>query len=248
MSREAVLPAGVTMVNHLDVSIVVSGTELGNMDLRFGNAAQVAANRAKLVQCLSPVRYVVEKARHDGEFIELSDIPNDELQEDYRTDGMFIDRPGIALGTNPADCIAMALYSKNTTALGVIHVGRRSVDAGIHETSIRHFVEAHEVGIDGVRAYFGPSVRQESYFYPDISAEQLADPKWNKFIDRRGGNHHIDLMGRVVKDMAELGVNPAQIGMHQSDTGADPNYFSHIRSSRTGEPEGRNGFAAMLRA
>lgn len=247
MSETTTVPSGVTTVNHLDVSIVFSGVELGNVGWRFGEADEVARNRDKLVQWLNPLRYVVQQPIPGGEFLDLSNIATEDLQPEYSTDGLFINRPDIALGVNPADCVAMALYGKGSSALGVIHVGRQGVDGNIHETSIRHLVEAHEVGLDDVRAYIGPSIQQESYFYPEISAEQLADPKWKRFIDRRNGNYHIDLMGRIVKDIAEMGIDPANVDIHTADVGADPRYFSHARSLRTGEPEGRNGFAAMLR-
>lgn len=249
MMNEVIAPAlGVTEVRHLNVSIVYAGKELGNVGWPYGPPEEVADNRARLVRSLSPVRYVAQKPVPGGDFMDLSDIPTDELEEEYKIDGLFIDRPGVALGVNPADCVAMALYGKDSTALGVIHVGRQGIDGNLHETSVRHLVEVHEVELDNVRAFFSPAISQGSYFYPSISAEQLADPKWNKFIDRRGGNYHIDIVGRIVKDMADLGMDPANIQVHPDDTGADPAYFSHSRSVRTGETEGRNGFAAMLRA
>ncbi|HVX48033.1 MAG TPA: polyphenol oxidase family protein [Candidatus Saccharimonadales bacterium] len=247
MSDIETLAPGVTEERHLGVSIVYSGIEHGNVGLRFGEPEEVAANRARLVQSLSPVRYVIQRPVPGGDFLDLSDIPTEELEDEYYTDGLFINRPNVALGVNPADCVAMAIYGRDSQGLGVIHIGRQGVDGGIHETSVRHLIEAYEVALDDVRAYFGPAISQDSYFYPKISAEQLADPKWNKFIDRRGGNYHIDLVGRIVKDMTELGVEPVNISVHPHDTGSDSRYFSHARSLRTGEPEGRNGFAAMLR-
>lgn len=50
-----------------------------------------------------------------------------------------------------------------------------------------------------------------------------------------------------MKDLVELGLEPKQMAVHPDDVGADPRYFSHARSLRTGEPEGRNGFAAVVR-
>jgi copper oxidase (laccase) domain-containing protein len=179
--------------------------------------------------------------------LDLSNIADDELEEEYATDGLFINRPGVALMLNPADCIAMALYSKNDPVLGVIHAGRHGVDGGIHEASVNHMADNHGIAKSDIRAYFSPSIRQESYYYPAISAEQLADPKWKKFIDKRGGNYHIDLVARVVKDLVELDIDPRNIQMTPIDVGADARYFSHSRSKRTGESVGRNGFAAMIR-
>lgn len=241
------LAPGVVEVNHLHASIVYSGRQLGNVDPRFGEVPDVEANRQKLIQSLNAERYIVQKPLCDSEFLDLSSIPTDDLEDEYPTDGLFVNHPGIVLGLNTADCIAMALYGKKSPALGVIHAGRAGVDGGIHQASVQHLIEVHETPVEDVRAYFGPAIKQDSYYYPEISAEQLADPKWKRFIDPHGGNYHIDLVGRVVKDLVELGLEPSQIEVNPIDVGADSRYFSHTRNSRTGEPEGRNGFAAMLR-
>jgi copper oxidase (laccase) domain-containing protein len=244
---EVIVPQGVTAVEYPQVAIAYSGIEVGNVAPPYGEAADVQASQAKLLAPLNPDRYVAQVPQLSADFLDLSLIPDEELEARYPTDGLFINRPNIALGVHPADCIAMAIYSEDDGVLGVIHAGRQGVDGGIHELAVSHMIDAHGVALDAIRAYFGPSIRQESYFYPEISPAQLADPKWNKFIDRRNGNYHIDLVGRVVKDLAELDIDPANIAMSPVDTGADPAYFSHSRAKRTGETVGRNGFAAVLK-
>lgn len=246
--NEAMLSKGVTAIEHLGISIAYSGIEVGNVDPRFGEADEVRANRAKLLSALRPAKYVVQVPQLSSEFVDLSDIPDDELAEEYPTDGLFINRPNIALGLNTADCIAMTLYGKGQAIAGVIHAGRQGVDGGIHEAAITHMTNRHGVDKGNIRAYFGPAIKQDSYFYPEISSEQLADPKWRTFIDRRNGNYHIDLVGRVIKDLVELEIEPHQIQIAPIDVGAHCGYFSHSRSKRTDEPPGRNGLVAMIRA
>lgn len=225
--------------------MVYSGIETGNMSTARGPIEEVKANRARLLSPLNPDRFVIQIPRLGGDFVDLSPMDEADMEEEYSTDGLFVDRPGIALELHPADCIAMVLYSEDSPVIGLMHAGRQGVDAGIHANAIAHMTGEHGVPVDEIQVYFGPSISQDSYFYPYIPAEQLADPKWNKFIDKRGGNHHVDLQGRVVKDLADFAIDPAQIEICPVDVGADPAYFSHSRSNHTGEPEGRNGFAAM---
>lgn len=242
-----VLPLGVTHVRHLNVSMAYSGMEIGNMDYRFGAAEDVQASREKLLRALSPIKNIVMMPLGGSEFIDLSGTPEPELADEYRTDGLFIDRPGTAIGLNTADCIAMAIYGRGSPALGVIHAGRKGVDAGIHTSAAEHMMSRYDMAADDIRFFFGPSIRQNSYYYPEISEEQLADPKWDGLIEHRDGNYHIDLVGRAMRDLAAVGIDPAQIQVPDVDTGAeDSGYFSHTRGSRNGEPKARNGFAAMV--
>lgn len=242
-----VLTAGVRHVRHLNVSMAYSGMEIGNMDYRFGEAEDVRASREKLLRALSPVRYVVQAPQAGSEFVDLTDVPDEEMADEYPTDGLFIDRPGVALGLNTADCIAMALYAKQSTVLGVMHAGRQGIEGGIHTSAVEHMTERYGVGIEDIRVFFGPSIHKDSYYYPEISAEQLVDPKWHGLIEHRDGNYHVDLTGRAMRDLAELGIKQSHIDVVGIDVGADDSgYFSHTRTSRTGEPEGRNGFVAMV--
>lgn len=248
MSETTTLSAGVTLVRDLNVSIAYSGVEVGNMDLRFGEPQSVQSSREKLLSALSPVRYVVQAPLGGSEFVDLTDIPDEEIEDAYLTDGLFINRPGVALGLNAADCIPMALYSEDNSALGVIHAGRKGVEGGIHTAAVEHMESQYEVAAEDIRVFFGPSIQKDSYYYPEISAEQLEDPEWDGFIERRGDNYHIDLVGRTKRDLVEHGIRPAYIQVPDIDVGAeDSGFFSHTRSSRTGEPEARNGFVAVAR-
>lgn len=247
MSEMVRLPPGVTVVRHPGVSIAYSGIEVGNTDGRFGEPEAVQSSRKKLLQALSPVRYIVQMPLGGSEFKDLSDIPESELADEHPVDGLIIDRPGIALGLNTADCIAMAIYGPENSALGVIHAGRKGVEGGIHTSAVEYMAARYDMAIGNIRIFFGPSIHQDSYFYPEISAEQLADPKWQSFIDHRDDSYHIDLTGRTVRDLTELGVNPNHIETTGIDVGAvNSGYFSHTRGKRDGEPPARNGFAAML--
>lgn len=251
MSELRTIPEGVTVVNHLNVSIVYGGKAAGNMDPRFSEAddpgADVQANRERLIEPLSPARYIVQAPVGGTEFMDISDVPDDELEAEYKTDGLFINRPDVALGLNTADCVAMAIYSKRDPVLGVIHAGRKGVLGGIHQAAARHMINAHGVAVEDMRAYLGPSIGPDSYFFPTISEQQLDDPHWQPFIIRKNGNYHVDIAGKLVGDLVELGIEDHYIGRPRIDVGADTRYFSHVRHVRTGEPKGRNGFAAMIR-
>ena len=230
--------------------IAYSGKALGNVDWsRFGDPDVSAENRQRLLDVLNPTKYVLQIVQMKPEFTDLSAMSDEELEETYLTDGLFIDRPGIALGLNPADCNAITMYdAARGSILGLIHGGRQGIEGQIHLAALEKLTDT---GVDkeDVRVHFAPSVRKESYYYPEqeMSAEQLADPRWRKFLELREGNYHIDLLGRTIQELTDAGIEPDQMQVSPIDVGADSGYFSHVRRSRTGEENGRNGVAAMLR-
>ncbi|HVV66802.1 MAG TPA: polyphenol oxidase family protein [Candidatus Saccharimonadales bacterium] len=245
----AVVAAGeITHIVEPYAEIAYSGKLLGNVDWsRFGDPAQAAENRQKLIDTLHPAKYVLQIVQMGTEFTDLGGLADEELAETYKTDGLFIDRPGVALGLNPADCNAVTMYDAEAgSILGLIHAGRQGIKGEIHLAALEKIL-AHGVKKPDVRVHMGPSVRQDSYYFDSIDPEQLADPAWKSFIERRGGKYHVDLVGRLIRDLADAGVEPAQMEVSPIDVAADPHYFSHVRSCRTGEQIGRNGVVAMLR-
>lgn len=243
-------PSGVTQFEHGPLTIAYSGIDFGNVDVRprFGDPESAIVNQARLLRGFRASRFVLQEVRLRPQFEDLSGTPDEELSDRYQTDGLIIDRPGIALGLNPADCNSMTIFDRNGGVAGLIHAGRQGVDGDIHLASLAHLVDKHSIAREDIGIHFGPSIREESYYYPTegFSAEQLADPKWKTFIDKRAGSYHIDLLGRIVKDVVEAGIEPDQIEIVPVDTGADSRYFSHTRSKRTGEPHGRNGHVVMI--
>lgn len=228
--------------------IAYSNMLLGNVDwCRFGDPAVAARNRQKLIDTLHPSKYVLQIVQMKPEFTDLSGLADDELAETYETDGLFIDRPGVALGLNPADCNAITMYDAAAgSILGLIHAGRQGINGEIHLAGLEK-INGSGVAPEDVRVHFAPSVRRDSYYFDSIDPEQLADPKWKDFIDLQGENYHVDLLGRVVRDLTDAGIEPAQMQISPIDTAADPNYFSYVRFCRTQEEIGRNGVVAMLR-
>ncbi len=160
----------------------------------------------------------------------------------------YVYKSDVVLGLNTADCSAIALFdTRKPTAIGLIHAGRQGVAGDIHLAALEHLTSGYDVPMDSVGMVFAPSIQKDSYFFPSLPAEQLADPKWRRFIELRDGNYHVDLLGRIVDDILAEGIDLSQIELSPVDVGSDESYFSHARAVRTGEVEGRNGIAAKLK-
>ncbi|HZL08191.1 MAG TPA: laccase domain-containing protein [Candidatus Dormibacteraeota bacterium] len=240
----------VTHIVEAQAEIVYSGKALGNVDTRtqFGDPEVALVNRQRLIDVLDPAHYVLQVVQLGPDFLDLSDIADEDLEPSYPTDGLFINRPNIALGLNTADCSAITMYdAREGGAMGLIHGGRQGVDGDIHLAALEHITGVRGVPKEHLRLHFAPAIRAASYYYPELSAEQMADPKWKDFITLAHGNYHIDLLGRIIRELTDAGIEPEQMEINPIDVGAHLGYFSHARSNRTGEPRGRNGIAAVLR-
>lgn len=251
MTEITTTPApGLTTIDQGAVKIAYcAGIEFGNMDARPAfDTSQNAANRERFVRCLPASKYVLQKVRGGAEIADISDMSFDSFETLYPADGLVTTEKGVALGCNPADCDVMTVSDAQGTALGLAHAGRSGVELGIHLRIIKLLGERYNMAPESLRVVFGPSISQESYHFPykDIPSTQLEDPRWKEFIDIRNNHCYINILGRIIKEVTDIGVNPANIEVSNIDTYSNPAYFSHVRSARTNEFEGRNGHAAVL--
>jgi copper oxidase (laccase) domain-containing protein len=244
-------PDGISVCTSEIVEVAYSGKEVGNVDPRFGSLEDITANRNKLLQAVGMGKYTVQVCQLKADFINLSNVATDDIEPEYPTDGMFIDRPDVILGLNTADCHGMVFYNAQAPDIvGLIHAGRQGIAGDIHLAALEHMTSAYAYGVpkEDVRIIFAPAIQKESYHFPQLPAEQLADPKWRTRIEHGSDGYHIDLLGRVVDDLTNEGIDTSQMEISPVDvSAADSSYFSHVRAVRTGEAEGRNGLIAKLR-
>jgi copper oxidase (laccase) domain-containing protein len=242
---------GIAVYANEVVEVAYSGKEVGNVDPRFGSLEDITSNRNKLLQVVGAGKYTVQVCQLKAEFINLSNVPTDDIEPEYPTDGMFIDRPDVILGLNTADCHGMVFYNAQAPdILGLIHAGRQGIAGDIHLAALEHMTSTYSYGVpkEDVRIIFAPAIQKESYHFPQLPAEQLADPKWRAHIQQSPVGYHINLLGRVVDDLTNEGIDTSQMEISPIDVGTVGSpYFSHARAVRTSEAEGRNGLIAKLR-
>jgi len=241
-------PDGIIVCSDELVEIAYSGVVLGNTAPRLETiAGDAERNLSRLRGAVGLGQLALIKAQQMPEFTDLGGLSLDDIESMYLTDGLFTDSSDVVLGVRPADCAVMVYHSANgENALGLIHGGTLGVDGDIHLAALEHMTSHYSVAASDVRITFTPSIHAASYYFPSIRPEQLADERWMKHIDYREDVYHIDILARIVTDLTANGIEPSQLDISPIDTGADPAYFSHARSVRTGELEGRNGVVTKL--
>lgn len=161
---------------------------------------------------------------------------------DKETDALITKDPGILLTLRAADCIPLVFYTPGRKILGLAHVGTSG--GALHLP--RQMVLAMDVEPSDLSVYVGPHISQRSYRFEIDKFEKKLDQSWDKYISYEADGVHIDLLNYVLDELKDLGIQAQNIKINDVDTGANTNYFSHRRHKLTGEPDGRNCFAACL--
>jgi copper oxidase (laccase) domain-containing protein len=222
------------------VKIGYSGKKLGNVNPRYSDDAE--ANFAKFIaQFPGKTVYDMPASGKDG--IADADIQTPEQLWDTGVDAIISRKPSALLVLKAADCIPVVFYEPGQNIIALAHVG--TTGARLHLP--RKVIKAISRPAANLHVYIGPHVSQKSYRFPDkeISEKDL-DQSWDKYVSVEDDGWHIDLLGYVTDELKSAGIKPENIELSEVDTGSDKDYFSHRRHKITGEPTGRNCFAACL--
>ena len=237
------------------IETAISGIKEGNMDARFDDAsADSSRNKAVFYghMGLQAADVIRMSAEHGEKIVDVASIAtNSNSSEDTSVicDGLITTEFNRGLALFPADCVPMFAYSKHQPVLGLIHVGREGAGLGIHTKAIQKLVDEYNVELDGLRVYLGPSIKKESYSYPELAPSLRENEQWDDYISysKEEKMYRIDLAGFVHAGLIAAGVHADHIDISATDTAADEIYFSNLRSNVNGSVKGRNGILAVIR-
>jgi copper oxidase (laccase) domain-containing protein len=158
-----------------------------------------AANRDKVMHDTDWCRYVELDASNLGDGMRGKD--------GIRLDGMVTLDPNHALALAVADCIGTVIYDPKHHVLMMAHLGRQSLeqDGGIR--SIEYLTQHHQSQPSELKIWMTPAAGKDVY------------PIWA--LGNRG------MKEVALEQLAEAGIDPANITDNPVDTDKDPNYFSY---------------------
>ncbi len=221
--------------------IFCSYKENGNMSRKYGNNEEVKRN---VDNFFSNIKI------NQNDCINYHILNSDkictfeQLEQDLETDAVIITKCDQYVYLNFGDCIPFIVYDKKNQILGFAHLGWNSICKKLHLKLVNKLVEEYNSELNDLLLYFGPSISQKSYAFPNPAQKQKED--WNKFIIYHDNLYYLDLEGYIINDLLNIGININNIIKNQFDTGTDMNFFSHYRSVHKGEKEGRFIFGVGL--
>lgn len=170
-------------------------------------------------------------------------------------DASWTDKSNMALAVMTADCLpvvlALADESGQAVRVGVAHAGWRGLLEGVLQNCAITLRSGIALSNPTVHAWLGPAIGPESFEVgPEVREAFLARvsstgtiqraEQWSACFmpsDHRNGAWMADLYRLAQLALAEVGVDTVRGG--GMDTLTDEKWFSHRRSVRLGEPQGR---------
>ncbi len=203
------------------------------MSYDFGDKEKVLENRRKF---LEDIRIPVERAvfldvQHGNKIIQatnsLAGVGFFSQETAIKADGIVTREKNLALIVLTADCIPAIFYDKKNEVLGLAHISRHNTQAGFSQAFVSFLKREYGTNFQELKVFFAPSIKKESYILPDYS-------------------QGFDLTGENVNQLLLKGIPEENMYVDPTNTARTFEFFSHYRSIRGGEREGRFATAAML--
>jgi YfiH family protein len=214
----------------------------GNMDDRFSDRSVTMANRRKILNQfnLNP-KLVVEGKQIHSDRILILDEENTKMWFGCNipgVDGFITDQTDVGMLLKVADCVPVVVYDPENHRIGVFHAGWQGAVKNIHTKGIAMMHDRYETNPEKVLVWLGPSAHK-CCFTSDQQPEQIDQAAWEKFITKNDTEWNVDLVGYIVETLKQQGVNEKNITIDSQCTVETADLFSHVRSKKTDEAEGR---------
>lgn len=225
-----------------DVWIGFTDAGTGNLAFSVGDdPARVGARRRTLEdeaarRCGRPVRLQYMNQVHGRKVAVVRDALDGPAPS---VDALVSRSAGLAVMV--ADCVPVILVgadAQDRPIVAVAHAGRAGVEQDVLGATVGAL---RDQGALEVSAWIGPGVCGRCYEVPTALRDQVAAVEPAAFSTTSWGTPALDLPAAVDRRLGSLDVHAARIpGCTLEESGL----FSHRRSGRTGEPEGR--FAGVV--
>jgi hypothetical protein len=191
--------------------------------------AAVAANRARLVDHLGGAEVIMVDQAH-GSDVAVVDGP-DFAAPGSGADALVSSRVGIALAILVADCLPVLLADAGRQIIGVAHVGRRGLAAGVLQHTVAAMVDLGARAADTV-AVVGPGVCGACYQVPAAMRDSVAALVPGSASTTAAGAPSLDLSAGAVEILLGLGLS--EVRPTGICTRADDRFYSYRRDGVTG--------------
>lgn len=214
------------------------------MSFKWGISTEVKRNREAFLgkNGIDARDCVVMQPQHadnivvvDGRFKEHEALtPSKEVS----VDALLTREKGLVLFLLTADCFPTAYYDPVRAAIALVHLGRGPTEKKLAAKVVDKMIETFDTDPGDLLVQFGPGIHKDSYLIRD--PEQKIFAEWKPYLEETpAGLTKIDLITYNVDQLRQRGVRKENMYVDEHDTATSDLYYSHYRSVRSGEPEGR---------
>ncbi len=238
---------------HDKLFYLVTTRVLGNLSYRFDKECIVKERYEKLATILriNPNRILSLRLEGKDRVYHLNRLPKEysvyKVSSWPTADAVVTSLRNVYISVIVADCYVVTLYDFLSKTLSMIHVGSKGAELEIIKKTFLVMQELYSVLPQSTIALVSPGITQDSYIYSPPG--KFSSKGWQKFVRYLENNKvAIDLRGRVVEQIKELGIGEERIFLSDSNVAEDSRFFSHVRSLRRKEKEGRFAVIAAILA
>ncbi len=141
---------------------------------------------------------------------------------EYVADGIFTNEPGVALEIVSRDCmpIIVAVRSAQKNLTGIVHGGRRQIEAGLSKRIVAFCREFSNAAPEEILIGIGPHIRSCHYSFnrsqiiEDEGVENILinEKQWGDYLINKNKNlFFLNMEGLFIKGLLDNGVLPGNI-------------------------------------
>jgi len=227
--------------NFENLILGISTKSDGNMSFSWGKKEEVIKNRKKFLKKLgvSQGNCVISNLEHDTQIKEVNSSHKGQVLNDGKivADAIVTTEKSLFLVMFFGDCLPMIFYDSKKEILALAHISIANTGKKFAEKIIITLGKKYSCSPANLIVGFGPAIHKDSYRKENLKQIKVKD--WEGFLKRTGGKITIDIIGYNKKQLINARVKEKNIEISDIDTVQSPEFFSHYRSKRTGEEEGR---------
>lgn len=239
------------LANQPKLKVALSNVASGNLSFIYGENNEVLENRKVFLtrNGLDIKNTVVMGCDHKSDIylVTAEDKGKGAMvgTESIRADAFLTQEINTPLFLLIADCLPTVVFDPANHALAVIHLSWRTTNDQLAIKVIKAMQQHFGSQAKDLLVSIGPGIHPESYAYLD--PEQADNPGWKPYLHKlHNGLTSINLYSYNTDQFRHVGIPAEQIETSDIDTASSEEYFSHFRSERTGEKEGRFAVVASL--
>lgn len=216
---------------------------IGNIDFRFGDKKVVLANRKKMTDELGiDLKNIYEMEQIHASRITIIDKTKIGKNIIPQTDALITNLTQVFLMIKTADCFPLLFFDPTKNVVACVHVGWRGAIQKNFLEILLPMINNFNCEPKDVLVAIGPGARECCFTHNHFIQEKL--PEWKNYIHKKEEIKILDLVQFIKDKLVAHCIKRNNIEDSCICSICNGDFFSHFRSLRDKEPEGR--FATII--
>ncbi len=224
--------------NDKELLAVFSEKKDGDINIEGIDPQKAKKNRQKLFNRMKiKTENIYEAGQIHGANIVIITKINKNQHFWENTDGLITNLNNTFLMLKVADCLPVLFYDYCNKVVAAAHCGWRGAIEKIFLEILFKLTQRFNCNLKNIKVLIGPGVRDCCFIHDHLVQEKL--PEWKKYFRKTKYGAAIDIPGFIKDKLISYGIKKVNLFDCGICTVCQKNLFSHYRSLRFKEEEGR---------